>query len=133
FWFFGHPDVYIIFLPAAGFVSMIIPAMVGVPLVGYRWVVLSLIATGFIAFGVWVHHMFTTGIPDSAAAFFSAASMAVAIPSGVQVFAWIATIAKGKMRLTVPTLFVLGFLAIFTIGGLTGVMVGTVPFDWQVH
>lgn len=133
FWFFGHPDVYIIFLPAAGFVSMIIPTMVGVPLVGHRWVVLSLIATGFIAFGVWAHHMFTTGLSGVSSGFFSAASMAVAIPSGVQVFAWIATIAKGRMRMTAPSWFVLGFLAIFTMGGLTGVMVGIVPFDWQAH
>jgi cytochrome c oxidase subunit I+III len=133
FWFFGHPDVYIIFLPAAGFVSMIVPTMAGVPLVGYRWVVLSLIATGFIAFGVWAHHMFTTGISGVSAGFFSVASMAVALPSGIQVFAWIATIAKGKMKLTVPAWFVLGFLAIFTVGGLTGVMVGIVPFDWQAH
>jgi cytochrome c oxidase subunit I+III len=133
FWFFGHPDVYIIFLPAAGFVSMIVPAMAGVPLVGYRWVVLSLIATGFIAFGVWAHHMFTVGLSGVSAGFFSAASMAVAIPSGVQVFAWIATIAKGKMKLTTPSWFILGFLTIFTLGGLTGVMVGIVPFDWQTH
>jgi len=133
FWFFGHPEVYIIFLPAAGFISMIVPTMCGVPLVGHKWVVLSLIATGFIAFSVWVHHMFTTGIPDASAIFFSAASMAVSIPSGVQVFAWIATLAKGRLKLTTPGLFILGFLFIFTLGGLTGVMIGLVPFDWQVH
>ncbi len=133
FWFFGHPEVYIIFLPAAGFVSMIVPTMAQVPLVGYRWVVLALIATGFVAFGVWVHHMFATGIPALSLGFFSAASMAVSVPSGVQVFAWIATIAKGRLRLSVPSLFTLGFLAIFTLGGLTGVMVAIVPFDWQVH
>ncbi|MBF0307119.1 MAG: cbb3-type cytochrome c oxidase subunit I [Alphaproteobacteria bacterium] len=133
FWFFGHPDVYIIFLPAAGFVSAILPTMCGTPLVARRWVVLALVATGFIAFGVWVHHMFATGLPKLSLSFFSAASMAVAVPSGIQVFAWIATIAKGKLRLTVPSLFVLGFLAIFTLGGLTGVMVAVVPFDWQTH
>ncbi len=133
FWFFGHPEVYIIFLPAAGFVSTILPTMAGVPLVAYRFVVLSLLATGFISLGVWVHHMFATGIPRLSVSFFSAASMAVAVPSGIQVFAWIATIAAGRLRLTVPTLFLLGFLFIFTLGGLTGVMVGMVPFDWQVH
>ena len=94
---------------------------------------MALVATGFFSFGLWVHHMFATGIPELSLAFFSAASMAVAIPSGIQVFAWIATIAAGRLRLTVPSLFVLGFLAIFVIGGLTGVMVAMVPFDWQAH
>ncbi|MFC7397517.1 cytochrome c oxidase subunit I [Chelatococcus sp. GCM10030263] len=133
FWFFGHPEVYIIFLPAAGMVSMIVPTIAQTPLVAYRLVVLAIIATGFISFGVWVHHMFTTGIPQLSLSFFSAASMAVSVPSGIQVFAWIATIAAGRVRLTTPALFVLGFLFIFTLGGLTGVMVGMVPFDWQAH
>jgi cytochrome c oxidase subunit I+III len=135
FWFFGHPEVYIIFLPAAGLVSMMIPTMARTPLVGYYLVVVALIGTGFFSFGLWVHHMFTTGIPALSLAFFSAASMAVAIPSGIQVFAWIATIANGRrpFRITVPTLFILGFLFIFVLGGLTGVMVAMVPFDWQVH
>jgi cytochrome c oxidase subunit I+III len=133
FWFFGHPEVYIIFLPAAGFVSMILPTMCGVPLAGYRLVVIALLATGFTALGVWVHHMFATGIPSLSVSFFSAASMAVAVPSGIQVFAWIATLAQGRLRLHTPALFLLGFLFIFVLGGLTGVMVGLVPFDWQVH
>jgi cytochrome c oxidase subunit I+III len=133
FWFFGHPEVYIIFIPAAGMVSMIVPVMAQTPLVGYRLVVLALIATGFFSFGLWVHHMFSTGMPKLSLSFFSAASMAVAIPSGIQVFAWIATIAAGKLRLTVPALFILGFLFVFTLGGLTGVMVALIPFDWQVH
>jgi cytochrome c oxidase subunit I+III len=135
FWFFGHPEVYIIFLPAAGLVSMIVPTMARTPLVGYRLIVVALIGTGFFSFGLWVHHMFTTGIPGLSLAFFSAASMAVAVPSGIQVFSWIATIAAGRerLRLTTPSLFVLGFLFIFTVGGLTGVMVAMVPFDFQVH
>ncbi|MGY3622523.1 cytochrome c oxidase subunit I [Bradyrhizobium sp. USDA 10063] len=135
FWFFGHPEVYIIFLPAAGLVSMIIPAMARTRLIGYELIVVALIATGFFSFGLWVHHMFTTGIPALSLSFFSAASMAVAIPSGIQVFAWIATIAAGKerFRITTASLFVLGFLFIFTVGGLTGVMVAVVPFDFQVH
>jgi cytochrome c oxidase subunit I+III len=133
FWFFGHPEVYIIFVPAAGMVSMIVPVMAQTPLIGYRLVVLALIATGFFSFGLWVHHMFATGMPKVSMSFFSAASMAVAIPSGIQVFAWIATIAAGRLKLTVPALFILGFLFIFTLGGLTGVMVAMVPFDWQVH
>lgn len=133
FWFFGHPEVYIIFLPAAGMVSMIVPTMSRTPLVGYRLIVVALIATGFFSFGLWVHHMFTTGIPALSLSFFSAASMAVALPSGIQVFAWIATIAAGRLQVTTASLFVLGFLFIFTLGGLTGVMVAMVPFDWQVH
>ncbi|WP_157089408.1 cytochrome c oxidase subunit I [Oceanibaculum pacificum] len=133
FWFFGHPEVYIIFLPAAGMVSMIVPTIAQKPLVGYRLVVLAVIGTGVLSFGLWVHHMFATGLPQLSLSFFSAASMAVAIPSGIQIFAWIATIASGKVRLTTPSLFILGFLFIFTIGGLTGVMVAMVPFDWQAH
>ncbi|WP_334190385.1 cytochrome c oxidase subunit I, partial [Noviherbaspirillum sp.] len=139
FWFFGHPEVYIIFLPAAGMVSMIIPAMVQKPLAGYKLVVLALLGTGFLSFGLWVHHMFATGIPQLSLSFFSAASMAVTIPTGIQVFAWIATIAaaakltsKGSMLKT-PMLFILGFFFIFVLGGLTGVMVAVVPFDWQAH
>ncbi|MBM6583276.1 cytochrome c oxidase subunit I [Microvirga sp. BT689] len=133
FWFFGHPEVYIIFLPAAGMVSMIVPAMAQTPLAGYRLVVLAVIGTGFLSFGLWVHHMFTTGLPQLSLSFFSAASMAVSIPTGIQVFAWIATIASGKLQNKTPTYFILGFLFIFVLGGLTGVMVAMVPFDWQAH
>ncbi|MHC1551642.1 cytochrome c oxidase subunit I [Phyllobacterium sp. K27] len=135
FWFFGHPEVYIIFLPAAGLVSMMVPTMARTPLVGYPLIVVALIGTGFFSFGLWVHHMFTTGIPALSLAFFSAASMVVAIPSGIQVFSWIATIAAGhrRYRITTPSLFILGFLFIFTLGGLTGIMVAMVPFDFQAH
>lgn len=135
FWFFGHPEVYIIFLPGAGMVSMIIPAMTGTPLVGYRLVVLAVVATGFFSFGLWVHHMFATGIPQLSLSFASAASMAVSVPTGIQVFAWIATIAAAvRLRpLKVPMLFILGFFFIFVLGGLTGVMVAVIPFNLQVH
>ncbi|HVL01572.1 MAG TPA: cbb3-type cytochrome c oxidase subunit I [Dongiaceae bacterium] len=135
FWFFGHPEVYIIFLPAAGLVSMMVPTIARTPLVGHKLIVVALIATGFFSFGLWVHHMFTTGIPALSMAFFSAASMAVAIPSGVQIFSWIATLASSRQRIafTPPALFILGMLFIFTVGGLTGVMVAMVPFDWQAH
>ncbi len=133
FWFFGHPEVYIIFLPAAGMVSMIVPAMSQHPLVAYRLVALALVATGFLSFGLWVHHMFATGIPQLSLTYFQAASTAVAIPSGIQVFAWIATFASGRVKMTTATLFVLGFLFVFVLGGLTGVMVAVVPFDWQAH
>lgn len=135
FWFFGHPEVYIIFLPAAGMVSMIIPAMTGTSLVGYRLIVLAVVATGFLSFGLWVHHMFATGIPQLSLSFASAASMAVAVPTGIQVFAWIATIAvAARLRpLKVPMLFILGFFFIFVLGGLTGVMVAVIPFDLLAH
>lgn len=135
FWFFGHPEVYIIFLPGAGMVSMIIPAMAGVRLVGYRLIVLAVVATGFLSFGLWVHHMYATGIAQLSLSFASAASMAVSIPTGIQVFAWIATIAAAvRLRpIKVPMLFILGFFFIFVLGGLTGVMVAVIPFDLQTH
>ncbi|QIG79352.1 cbb3-type cytochrome c oxidase subunit I [Stakelama tenebrarum] len=133
FWFFGHPEVYIIFIPAAGLMSMMVAAVAQTPLIGYRLNVLALVATGFISFGVWAHHMFATGIPRVSAGYFSAASMAVSLPAGIQVFCWIATLASGKIRWNAPALFVVGSVVIFTMGGITGVMLGMVPFDWQAH
>ncbi len=133
FWMFGHPEVYIIFLPAAGIVSTLIPVFAGRPLVGYNWVVSAIILTGFISFGLWVHHMFTVGIPALAQAFFSVASMMVAIPTAIQVFVWLATLWGGRVRYSLPMLWIFGFLVIFVCGGLTGVMLALVPFNWQVH
>ncbi len=133
FWIFGHPEVYIIFLPAVGVVAMIIPTFAQRPIVGYSWIVLAAIGTGFISFGLWVHHMYTTGLPTISLGFFSAATEAVVIPTGVQIFAFIATLFAGRVRFETPMLFVFGFLFTFVIGGLSGVMVGIVPFDWQVH
>ena len=133
FWFFGHPEVYIIFLPAAGLVSMMVASLAKTELVGYQLIVLALLGTGFISFGVWAHHMFTTGMPTLSVGFFSSASMAVSIPAGIQVFSWIATLAIGKPSYNTPTLFVIGGLVTFVMGGLTGVMVAMVPFDWQAH
>ncbi|SEA22583.1 cytochrome c oxidase subunit I [Alkalimonas amylolytica] len=133
FWLFGHPEVYIIFLPAAGIVSTLIPVFSGRPMVGYRWIVIAIILTGFISFGLWVHHMFTVGIPQLAQAFFSVASMLVAIPTAIQVFAWLATLWRGKVVFRLPMLWISGFLVIFVCGGLTGVMLALVPFNWQVH
>jgi cytochrome c oxidase subunit I+III len=131
FWFWGHPEVYILFVPAAGMVSMIIPVFSRRPLAGYLWVAASLVAIGFISFGVWVHHMFATGMPALALSFFAAVSLIIAIPSGVQFFAWIATMWHGAVRFTTPMLFALGFLLVFLLGGITGVMVAVLPFDWQ--
>ncbi len=132
FWFWGHPEVYILFVPATGMVSMIIPVFSRRPLAGYMWVATSLVAIAFISFGVWVHHMFATGLPALAMAFFSAVSLLITLPSGVQFFAWIATMWKGGVRLATPMLFAIGFLIIFLLGGITGVMVAVLPFDWQV-
>ena len=110
-----------------------LPTLARVRLVAYRWLVLAVIGTAFLSFGLWVHHMYATGIPMLALSFFAGASMAVAIPSGIQVFAWIATLWDGRPQLSTPLLFVIGFIVIFVLGGLTGVMVALVPFDWQVH
>jgi cytochrome c oxidase subunit I+III len=133
FWFFGHPEVYIIFIPALGIVSAIIAAFCRRPVFGYSAIVIALIATGFISFGLWVHHMYTTGLPRLGSNFFSAASMLIAIPTGVQIFCWIATIWRSRPRFETPFLFIIGFILIFVLGGLTGVMVASVPFDLQVH
>jgi len=133
FWFFGHPEVYIIFLPAAGMVSTMIPTIAQTSLVGYRAIVAALLGVGFFSFGLWAHHMFSVGLGVMELSFVSAASMAVAIPTAIQIFAWIATLWRGSVRITTPTLFLLGFMFVFVLGGLTGVMVAVVPFDWQVH
>jgi cytochrome c oxidase subunit I+III len=133
FWFFGHPEVYIIFIPATGFASAIIPTFVRRPMFGYTALVLSLISTGFIGFGLWVHHMFATGLPRMGESFFTAATMMIVIPSGIQIFCWIATIWAGRPVFKTPLIFVLGFFFVFVMGGMTGVMQSSVPLDLQVH
>jgi cytochrome c oxidase subunit I+III len=133
FWFFGHPEVYIIFIPATGFISMIVSTFARRPIFGYVPMVLALVATGFLGFGLWVHHMFATTIPQLGQSFFTAASLMIAIPSGVQIFCWIATLWRGRLRLGTPLLFVLAFIVTFVAGGLTGVMLASVPIDLQVH
>jgi cytochrome c oxidase subunit I len=133
FWFFAHPEVYIIFLPATGIVSMIVSTFSGRPVFGYIAMVLSLVSTAFIGFGVWVHHMFTTGLPQFGTSFFTAASIMIVVPTGVQIFCWIATLWSGRVRFATPMLYALGFFQVFVIGGLTGVMLAAVPLDSQVH
>jgi cytochrome c oxidase subunit I+III len=133
FWFFGHPDVYIIFIPATGFISTILPVFARRPIIGYPALVLSMTATAFIGFGVWVHHMFATPIPELGQGLFTAASMLITIPTGIQIFCWIATLWMGRPRFRTPLLWVLGFFWIFVIGGLTGVMLASVSLDLQVH
>ncbi|WP_245906114.1 cytochrome c oxidase subunit I [Teichococcus aestuarii] len=133
FWIFGHPEVYIVFLPSIALLAMIVPTFARRPIIGYSWIVLAAVGTGFLSFGLWVHHMFTTGLPAISLGFFSAASEAVAIPTGVQIFVFVATMLAGKMTRSTPMLFAAGALAIFVFGGLTGVMVAIAPFDWQAH
>jgi cytochrome c oxidase subunit I+III len=133
FWIFGHPEVYIVFLPSIALVAMIVPTFARVPMVGYSWVVLAAIGTGFLSFGLWVHHMFTTGLPGISLALFSAASESVAIPTGIQIFCFLATLLVGKVVYRTPMLFVLGGFSTFIVGGLTGVMLALVSFDFQAH
>jgi cytochrome c oxidase subunit 1 len=133
FWFFGHPEVYIIFIPGAGFVSQITETFCRRPVFAYPAMVLALVTIGLLAFGVWVHHMFATGLPRTGYAFYTAATMAVAVPSGIQIFCWIATMWDGRPRFQVPLLYVVAFIVTFVIGGLSGVMQASVPIDLQVH
>lgn len=132
FWFFGHPEVYIIFLPATGVVSMVV-ATFARRLLGYTYIVVAILVTAFVSFGLWVHHMYTTGLPELSLNFFAAASLMIALASGAQVFAWIASLWGRRPSLSTPLLFILGFIFIFVLGGMTGVMIAIVPFDWQVH
>jgi cytochrome c oxidase subunit I+III len=133
FWLFGHPEVYIIFLPAAGALSTIIPVLSRTKILGYGAIVAAIIGLVFLSFGLWVHHMFTVGIPHMALAFFSAASALVAVPTAVQVFAWIGTMYEGRVQFRLPMLYIMGFFGTFVMGGLTGVMLAMVPFNWQAH
>jgi cytochrome c oxidase subunit I+III len=133
FWFFGHPEVYIILVPALGIVTSIVVTFSQRLVFGYTALVLALTGVGMVSFGLWVHHMYTTGLPLMGRSFFMAASAMIAIPSGVQIYCWIATLWGARIRFSTPMLWILGFFAIFVAGGLTGVMVASVPFDRQVH
>jgi cytochrome c oxidase subunit I+III len=133
FWFFGHPEVYLIFIPALGFMSSIISTFSRRPIFGYEAMVLSLLATASMGFGLWVHHMYAVNLPDLGKNFFTAASMIIAVPSAVQIFCWIATLWTGRLSFQTPLLFVLAFFVILVIGGMTGIMLSSVPLDLQVH
>jgi cytochrome c oxidase subunit I+III len=134
FWFFGHPEVYIIFLPALGMMSEVIATFSRRKVFGYTEMVLSMTTTAFIGFGVWVHHMFATGLPQLGQSFFTAASIMIVIPTAIQIFNWIATVATARrLQITVPFLYMASFFFVFIIGGLTGVMLASVPLDRQVH
>jgi cytochrome c oxidase subunit 1 len=133
FWFFAHPEVYIVFLPATGFISAILPTFTRRHLFGYTALTLSLIATAFIGFGVWVHHMFVTPLPQLGQGMFTASSLMITIPNGVQFFCWLTTILTGRVRFELPMVWVLVFFPTFVIGGLTGVMLASQTLDTQVH
>jgi cytochrome c oxidase subunit I+III len=133
FWFFGHPEVYIIFIPGTGIVSTIISTFSRRRIFGYTAILLSMVGTAFVGFGLWVHHMFATGLPQMGESFFTAASLMVVIASGTQVFCWLVTMWTGKVVLRTPMLFALGFFFVFVMGGLTGVLMASVPVDLQIH
>ncbi len=132
FWFFGHPEVYIVILPAFGMISEVIPVFSGKPIFGYRLMAASAVAISFLSFSVWAHHMFAVGLSAGANVFFSVASMLIAVPTGVKVFNWLATMVGGRLRFTTAMLFATGFIAVFVVGGLTGVSLAVVPIDWAV-
>ena len=133
FWFFGHPEVYIIFIPALGMVSEIMAAFTRRAVVGYPLLVTSLVSISVLSFGLWVHHMFTTGLPTMGTSLFTAASMVISIPSGVQIYSALGTLWQGRLNLKTPLLYVLGFIFTFVIGGISGVMVASIPFDLQAQ
>ena len=133
FWFFGHPEVYIMILPAFGVVSQIIPTFARKPLFGYASMVYATASIAFLSFIVWAHHMFTVGMPVAGELFFMYATMLIAVPTGVKVFNWVSTMYRGSMTFETPMLFAVAFVILFTIGGLSGLMLAIAPADFQYH
>ena len=133
FWFFGHPEVYILILPSFGVVSAIIPTFARKPLFGYSSMVYATASIAFLSFIVWAHHMFTVGMPLAGEVFFMFATMLIAVPTGVKVFNWVTTMWKGAMTFETPMLFAIGFIVMFTIGGFSGLMLAITPADFQYH
>jgi cytochrome c oxidase subunit 1/cytochrome c oxidase subunit I+III len=132
FWAFGHPEVYILVLPAFGIISEVIPVFSGKPIFGYEFVAGSTLVIGFLSFAVWAHHMFAVGLGHAFDLAFAAGTMLIAVPTGVKIFSWTATMFGGRIRFTTAMLFAVGFLVMFTIGGLSGVTFAVVPIDWQM-
>src|SRR5439155_23995043 len=132
FWVFGHPEVYVLVIPAFGFASEIIPVFSRKPIFGYPVMVAATVAIAFIAMSVWAHHMFTIGMPSTANMFFVASTMAIAVPTGIKIFNWLATMWGGTIEFRAPMLFCIAFLFQFLVAGLTGIMLGMAPFDWQL-
>jgi cytochrome c oxidase subunit I len=133
FWFFGHPEVYIMILPAMGVISEVIPVFSRKPIFGYTAIAVSTVAIGFYSMLVWAHHMFTVGLPGYLQGFFMISSMIIAVPTGIKIFNWLATTWRGNIHFDTAMLFALGFICIFTIGGLSGIFVAAYPFDWQAQ
>ncbi|MEE8342184.1 MAG: cytochrome c oxidase subunit I [Gammaproteobacteria bacterium] len=133
FWFFGHPEVYIMILPAFGVISQIIPTFARKPLFGYSSMVYATASIAFLSFIVWAHHMYTVGMPVAGELFFMYATIMIAVPTGVKVFNWVATMWKGSMTFETPMLWALGFVFLFTVGGFSGLMLGIAPSDMQYH
>ena len=133
FWFFGHPEVYIMILPVFGMISEIIPVFARKPIFGYKALALATIGVAFLSMLVWGHHMFTVGFPLGLQVFFMVTSMAIAVPTGIKIFNWVATLWRGNISFDVPMLYALGFISVFTIGGISGIFLAAFPFDWQVH
>ena len=133
FWFFGHPEVYIMILPAFGIISEIIPTFSRKALFGYSSMVYATASIAILSFVVWAHHMFTTGMPLTGQLFFMYATMLIAVPTGVKIFNWLATMWRGSMTFETPMLFAIGFIIVFTIGGLTGIILSVAPIDVQLH
>jgi cytochrome c oxidase subunit I len=133
FWFFGHPEVYIMILPVMGIVSEVLPVFSRKPIFGYTAIVFSTVAIGFYSLLVWAHHMFTVGLSTPLLGFFMISSMIIAVPTGIKILNWLATTWRGNLILDTPMLFALGFVALFTIGGLSGIFLASFPIDWQVH
>jgi len=133
FWFFGHPEVYVIVLPAFGIISEVLPVFARKPVFGYKAIAFSTVAIGFFSMIVWAHHLFTVGLPIPLQAYFMIASMIIAVPTGMKIFNWLATLWRGNISFDTPMLYALGFLSIFVMGGLTGIYLAAFPIDWQVH